>query len=159
MKNRMMKMLRIALAMMLIMTMLMTQAAFAAVGTLMLPSKMKNIGAEAFKGNVSVVNVTIPDGTESIGEEAFAGCTALQRVTIPDSVVSIGENAFDGCGDVLLVCSYDSAAGEYARANGIEVDYTDDGEETGLKVEWDQLLNTVYPDGEDDLIMGSASKT
>lgn len=86
-----------------------------------LPSTLESVGAGAFYGCSSFGSVNIPSGVTSLGDDAFYGCSSLKTVTIPDSVTSIGDGAFDGCDGVTVKCSKDSAAYEYAVANGINV--------------------------------------
>lgn len=86
-----------------------------------LPSTLESVGAGAFYGCSSLGSVNIPSGVTSLGDDAFYGCSSLKTVTIPDSVTSIGDGAFDGCDGVTVKCSKDSAAYEYAVANGINV--------------------------------------
>lgn len=100
------------------------QEAFAdctALTSVSLPSTLESIGAGAFYGCSSLVSVNIPSGVTSLGDDAFYGCSSLKTITIPDSVTSIGDGAFDGCDGVTVKCSKDSAAYEYAVANGINV--------------------------------------
>lgn len=86
-----------------------------------LPSTLESVGAGAFYGCSSLGSVNIPSGVTSLGDDAFYGCSSLKTVTIPDSVTSIGDGAFDGCDGVTVKCSKNSAAYEYAVANGINV--------------------------------------
>lgn len=100
------------------------QEAFAdctALTSVSLPSTLESVGAGAFYGCSSLGSVNIPSGATSLGDDAFYGCSSLKTVTIPDSVTSIGDGAFDGCDGVTVKCSKDSAAYEYAVANGINV--------------------------------------
>lgn len=100
------------------------QEAFAdctALTSVSLPSTLESVGAGAFYGCSSLGSVNIPSGVTSLGDDAFCGCSSLKTVTIPDSVTSIGDGAFDGCDGVTVKCSKDSAAYEYAVANGINV--------------------------------------
>lgn len=100
------------------------QEAFAdctALTSVSLPSTLESIGAGAFYGCSSLGSVNIPSGVTSLGDDVFYGCSSLKTVTIPDSVTSIGDGAFDGCDGVTVKCSKDSAAYEYAVANGINV--------------------------------------
>lgn len=100
------------------------QEAFAdctALTSVSLPSTLESVGAGAFYGCSSLGSVNIPSGVTSLGDDAFYGCSSLKTVTIPDSVTSIGDGAFDGCDGVTVKCSNDSAAHEYAVANGINV--------------------------------------
>ena len=100
------------------------QEAFAdctALTSVSLPSTLESIGAGAFYGCSSLGSVNIPSGVTSLGDDAFYGCSSLKTVTIPDSVTSIGDGAFDGCDGVTVKCSKNSAAYEYAVANGINV--------------------------------------
>ena len=86
-----------------------------------LPSTLESVGAGAFYGCSSLGSVNIPSGVTSLGDDAFYGCSSLKTVTIPDSVTSIGDGVFDGCDGVTVKCSKNSAAYEYAVANGINV--------------------------------------
>lgn len=100
------------------------QEAFAdctALTSVSLPSTLESVGAGAFYGCSSLGSVNIPSRVTSLGDDAFYGCSSLKTVTIPDSVTSIGDGAFDGCDGVTVKCSKDSAAYEYAVANGINV--------------------------------------
>lgn len=134
---------RKTVAMFLIMAMLMSTVAFAAPGTMTLPSKVTTVEDEAFKGDTSIENVILPDGITYIGEEAFADCTALASIMIPDSVTYIGENAFAGSDGVVIVCSSTSKAAEYAAANHLEVRYTDITEPEFVLV-GEQHFTTLY---------------
>jgi hypothetical protein len=59
-----------------------------------LPSGIKTIGNNAFKGN-DITSITLPDGLERIGESALSGNDfSFTEVTIPNSVTFIGEYAF-----------------------------------------------------------------
>ncbi len=136
--------LRKALALMLAFMMLTSSVASAA-PTLTLPSMIKVIEDEAFKGDTSVENVVIPKGATTIGEEAFAGCTSLQSVTIPDSVTAIGENAFSGCGDVVIICSSTSYAAQYAAEKEMSTQFTD---AAPIEMEWEQSIFDIYPANE-----------
>ena len=55
---------------------------------------------------------------------AFAN-TALTSITIPDSVTSIDSTAFSGCDDLVIYCTSDSYAHEFAEANQITHVLTD----------------------------------
>ena len=75
---------------------------------IIIPDTITSIGDEAFKGNESLVSITIGNGVTSIGEDAFASCYGLTSVTIPDSVTSIGWSAFEGCTGLTSVTIPDS---------------------------------------------------
>ena len=89
-----------------------------------LPAGLKTIEEEAFL-NTAAARIVIPSGVESIGAGAFSRSSALKYVVVPDSVVSIGDGVFADDPDLCLICSENSAAEEYAVANGIE--YTTEG--------------------------------
>ena len=63
---------------------------------IILPSTLKEIGKEAFRGCTHLTSVKLPKGLEKIGDYAFSN-TALGTATIPDSVTSIGVEAFSDC--------------------------------------------------------------
>ena len=50
-----------------------------------------------FRGNSSLVSVSLPDNLTSIGKNAFNGCFSLREVAVPFSVQTIGDQAFQGC--------------------------------------------------------------
>ena len=95
-----------------------------------IPETVTAIGDYAFFGCTSLTGITIPAAVTSIGKEAFCGCTAMKELTVPDTVQTIGEYALgyklseDGtgepvAGDLLLHVTPQSAAKDYASANGI----------------------------------------
>ena len=55
----------------------------------------------------------------SIPANAFAGCTELEYVKIPDSVTDIAPDAFADCPNIVIVCSFNSSAADFAYANGL----------------------------------------
>ena len=65
--------------------------------TLTLPSTLRIIGEQAFKG-IPASSLTLPENVEKIGTDAFANCTKLRRATIPASVKYIGDGAFYNTG-------------------------------------------------------------
>ena len=76
------------------------------------------IGERAF-AHASFVALTVPDGVVSIGWFAFYECLSLTDVTLPASVTSIGYAVFDGCPALVLRCSADSYAAQYAQSYAI----------------------------------------
>ena len=70
---------------------------------LQLPSTLIRIGDEAFAPSDSADfgikgTLTLPSGLKSIGKNAFRGCSGLTGdLVIPDSVTEIGAGAFEGC--------------------------------------------------------------
>lgn len=70
---------------------------------IIIPSTVKIIEDNAFKGAYSLEEISIPDSITSIGRGAFAGCSALKEITLPASVKSIGERAFAGCKSLVSV--------------------------------------------------------
>jgi len=55
------------------------------------------IGAYAFRNNISLTAVSLPVGVTSIGNYAFSGCTSLELVQMPNGVNTINSYAFSGC--------------------------------------------------------------
>lgn len=65
--------------------------------SLVLPKKLKIIGANAFRYCSGLTEVKLPETLNIIGSEAFRGCSGLTSIDIPNSVTTIGDGAFNGC--------------------------------------------------------------
>ena len=86
---------------------------------LQLPTNLKEIQSEAFRGDDGFGKVIIPDGATTIGFWAFENCPHLSLILIPDTVTSIHEYAFANSDNVVFQCSSDSYAAEYAHEHEI----------------------------------------
>lgn len=62
-----------------------------------------SIGANAFKGCSSLINITIPVTIIYIGGLAFNGCSSLTNVTIPQFVTTIKSGTFQNCSSLTSV--------------------------------------------------------
>ncbi len=62
-----------------------------------LPSSIKKLGANCFKGCTDLTNINLSNGLIAIGDGAFSGCSSYTPSVIPSSVKSIGFSAFEGC--------------------------------------------------------------
>jgi len=102
----------------LAMVMLLTSSLGSAEGTLKLPARLVEIGAEAFSGDSSMTVADVPYGTESISSRAFAD-SALEKIYIPRTVSYIAEDAFEGT-DALICAPEFSYAQTYAEQHGFE---------------------------------------
>ena len=60
-------------------------------------SKIKEIGAYAFRDCTSLSTVILPNSLTKIGSSAFQDCKSLTSINIPDSVTEIGNHTFAGC--------------------------------------------------------------
>ena len=69
---------------------------------LLLPKRLTEIDAEAFKGTACEV-VIIPEGCTTIGENAFAKCMNLVYVRIPASVTNYPASAFEDFNANLVI--------------------------------------------------------
>lgn len=65
-------------------------------GNLVIPSKVKTIGARAFALGESnnVTAVTFPEGLEVLEQAAFYGCTKIREVILPASLKKMNDSAF-----------------------------------------------------------------
>lgn len=81
------------------------------------------IGTGAFKGNKSLVTVSVQEGVTEIGNEAFAQCGALRTVYLPEGLTDIGSLAFAGCSSLERVIIPDSVQtfGWFAFSEGSKV--------------------------------------
>jgi len=94
-------------------------------------SKLKSVGNYAFTDCDSLTSVTFGSELKEIGEGVFKSCDNLEKVTIPDTTTEIGADSFLSCHKVVIVCSKDSYAYDYATRNGIKVELS--GEEESDK--------------------------
>ena len=65
--------------------------------TYTIPSEIKVVNRELFKGCSSLVKLFITENVTEIGAEAFKDCSNLKSVIIANSVTSVGKDAFAGC--------------------------------------------------------------
>lgn len=65
-----------------------------------LPSRIRAIGDNCFRGCSNLATVEIPYYLESLGAQAFFGCDALTEVNLPASLSIIGEAAFASCSEL-----------------------------------------------------------
>lgn len=88
---------------------------------IVLPKSVKEIAEGAFWGCDALVDITLPEALEIIGDCAFYEADALAQITVPASVKTIGKYAFtklEGNDAFVVESVKDSAASEYAEANG-----------------------------------------
>lgn len=71
--------------------------------TVVLPSSLKVIGDNAFRGLKNLTHVNLPDKLESIGAKAFYECENIEQICIPKSIKKIGDGAFERCDGLLKV--------------------------------------------------------
>ena len=64
--------------------------------------------ARAFKGNSSLVSVTLPETVEGIASSAFMNCSALKSINIPNGVTAIEFETFQGCSSLESITLPDS---------------------------------------------------
>ena len=62
-----------------------------------LPNGILEIGASAFEGCTSLLEVSLPDSLKIISSGMFYACTNLSRIVFPQSLRYIDEFAFAYC--------------------------------------------------------------
>lgn len=75
------------------------------IDSITLPSSVKYIGPNAFRGCSNLTSISLPSSLDSIGHHAFFGCSALTSLTIPESVTKIGDYAFARCVNIVSLTS------------------------------------------------------
>ena len=68
-----------------------------------IPSGVKQIRLNSFRGCTNLKSVTISEGVEEIASLAFADCTSLESIKIPNSVVTIDWEAFAYCSNLSTI--------------------------------------------------------
>ena len=66
-------------------------------GLYRVPETVTTIGASAFAGSRTLVEVVLPEGVTEIGEEAFLNCFSLASVKLPQGLKAIRQRAFYQC--------------------------------------------------------------
>lgn len=93
-----------------------------------IPNSVYLIDNDAFRECISLKEITIPNYVEIIGERAFYKCGALEKVIILSKTINdIGKKAFSETHENLTIYCYSDSeiVIEYARANGINVEFLD----------------------------------
>ena len=72
----------------------------------MIPNRVKRIGASAFSGCFSLTSVNIPSGVTTIEYATFYGCSGLTSIAIPNNVTTIEGRAFEGCTGLTSIYNY-----------------------------------------------------
>ena len=70
---------------------------------IILPTTIKNIGAEAFYNCLWLEEIVIPEGVETISHGAFKWCENLRTISLSEGLEFIGEEAFDGCLEITKI--------------------------------------------------------
>lgn len=71
-----------------------------------LPSSLRDIQFEAFRGCENLTYVEIPEGVVTIGDRCFWWCQDLSSIVIPQSIERIGSDVFYGCKNLKDVYCY-----------------------------------------------------
>ena len=127
------------------------------------PSDVKRIGAEAFKGCATIQKVILSDSVEVIGEAAFMDCSNLTEVEGGSHVKEIRDRAFAGCPiatvhipasvEKIGLRAYDNANSAKAADSGVIVF----GGNNLPKLSYETNSTKVYRDNYRDLALkGSA---
>ncbi len=83
-----------------------------------LPNSLRYLGSYAFSNCESLTHLEIPDGTARIESNILLGCDLVASIIIPKSVTIIAEDLLKLNNGLTVYCDVDSAAYEYAVANG-----------------------------------------
>ena len=66
--------------------------------TVILPDTLVTIGANAFKGCESLIEIRNIEVVDYIGSSAFENCISLKEIALPEKTIDIGKNAFYNTG-------------------------------------------------------------
>lgn len=93
--------------------------------TVELPRSVTGVSYAMFSGCSILRDVKLPDTLTGIDDFAFENCIMLAELKIPASVTKIGHYAFMACESLVLDCSDNSYAAEYAAQNNIFIEAKD----------------------------------
>lgn len=84
-----------------------------------IPNSVRSISSDAFRGAVSLTEVTYAEGSmlETIGNYAFAECPRLTTVNLPKSLSNITRYAFYSCTALTTVTFQNYQTGEILRTD------------------------------------------
>ncbi len=105
-------------------------------------------GGGVFQGFANLETVVLPSGLRSIGANAFRSCSALSSITIPSSIVEIGNYAFYNCpalpADLMLsdVQTYDDWESTNHDNNSQSEQYYDINASAGQLVSFDWAVSS-----------------
>ena len=85
--------------------------------SVVLPEGITEIKEETFFNCSLLMKINLPQSLKSIDNNAFEGCTMLYSLKIPSGVEYIGADAFYACESLVLDCSENDYAKEYAENN------------------------------------------
>ena len=91
-------------------------------------SPVTSIADSAFAGAFTAEYVLLPSELKTIGANAFRGCSGLEYV-VAYSDVTTDAASFNGCGSLWFVCSYDENVSGWNLPGGVDLFYI--GMETG----------------------------
>lgn len=91
--------------------------------------------------NSGLESIRLPETCTKLDIYSFAQCYNLSKIVIPDSVTEIADTAFDACDSLVIYCTTDSYAHQYAVAN--EIDYV----LVDVPVEYTYVLGDADGDG------------
>lgn len=90
--------------------------------TVKLPGNLQKISKGLFYKCAMLTNIELPEGLTVIEDFAFEGCVILGDLKIPASVTEIGHEVFITCENLILDCSDNDYAYEYAKSNNIKTE-------------------------------------
>lgn len=105
-----------------------------------IPSSVRVIGYDAFKGRKSLAEISIPSGVTDIRDSAFADCESLSKISIPFSVADIWYNAFWGCAENL---TFYVQAGSYAETYAKEYEFSYEYKSADSNIESTKITKIV----------------
>ena len=84
---------------------------------LRLPSSLKSIDEDAFRGDTSIDEVILPEGLETLGSGAF-GESSLKKINLPDSLTEIADDALPSPGIITVTATEGTDAYNWAVDKG-----------------------------------------
>jgi len=84
--------------------------------------KLQEIGKNAFTDCENLKEISLANSLNTIGAEAFSGCKKLEALYLSRNVSFIGQNVFDNCILLTIQCVKDTVAHNYAQRYGVNCD-------------------------------------
>ena len=111
--------------------------------SILLPEKAEIVASHAFEGHNEIEEIVVNDSYNTISAYAFYEASNIKRIYIPDSVTYIGRNAIPLNPNIIVCCTLNSTAYDYANEKGYDIYLLEDEHEIDNQFSYDDAIKTT----------------